>query len=354
MRTFIYILLGMLSWSSLEAQTGFETRIKAIKNEINAIKSEEKAQLQEEVEAINQRLESGDIAENEANILKERSAIACAGRIAARVEPLAEEIQSLIQDEIHHEDEMESIKSDIDSALDDVKASVSIGGKKKKAKKFKNENQTTTQFVFAVGLNNILTDGKLSSMKDNGIKGSTSRFYEWGVTWKTRLIETSPLLNLKYGLSLTYNNLRPDDNTYYAKLGNQTQLAPFTKELSSEPYFRTTNLVVPVHLEFDFSKKIMKDDQSIIKTQKGFRIGIGGYAGINTRAKQVLEYREDGLKNEITSKGKYNTNSFVYGMSGYIGYKKLSLYTKYDLNPLFKSNPVDQNNISFGLRFDFH
>ncbi len=353
MKTFFYLLIGMLSWTSLEAQTNFETRIKAIKNEINTIKIEEKAQLQEEVETINQRLNRGEISENEAAALKENSAIACANRIAIRIEPLTDEINVLIQDEVHHEDEMENIKSDIESAIEDVKSSISIGSKKK-AKRFKNESRTTTQFVFAFGLNNLLTDGKLNSMKDNGIKGSTSRFYEWGVTWKTRLIETSPLLNLKYGLSLTYNNLRPEDNNYYAKSGNQTYLIPFGNELSNEPYFRTTNLVVPVHLEFDFSKKIKKDDQSIIKTQKGFRIGVGGYAGINTRTKQILEYSEDGLKNEITSKGEYNTNSFVYGVSGYIGYKKLSLYSKYDLNPLFKNNPVDQNNISLGVRFDFH
>jgi len=28
------------------------------------------------------------------------------------------------------------------------------------------------------------------------------------------------------------------------------------------------------------------------------------------------------------------------------------LYLKYDLNPLFKDNVIDQNNISLGLRFD--
>lgn len=341
-----------MAFGTLQAQSSFETRIKAIKNEINTIKSEEKAQLQKEVERINQKLVQNQISEAEADAQKESSAVACAARIEARVAPLEQEIQSLIIEEVESEDSsMQEMQSDIETAIADIKITTI---EKKKNKQFKNESRTTSQFIFAFGLNNLLTDGQLNSMKDNGIKASTSRFYEWGFTWKTRLIENSPLLNLKYGLSLTYNNLRPDDNTYYAKLDNQTLLTPFPLSLDNEPYFRMTNLVIPVHLEFDFSKKITREDQHIIKTQKGFRIGIGGYAGINTRTKQIIEYKADGLRTNITTKGNYNTNSFIYGISGYIGYKSISLYTKYDLNPLFKNNPVEQNNISMGLRFDFH
>ena len=36
------------------------------------------------------------------------------------------------------------------------------------------------------------------------------------------------------------------------------------------------------------------------------------------------------------------------------GYKATSLYLKYDLNPLFENNTIDQNNISLGIRFDFN
>jgi len=32
----------------------------------------------------------------------------------------------------------------------------------------------------------------------------------------------------------------------------------------------------------------------------------------------------------------------------------LSLYAKYDLNPLFQDNVVDEKNISLGLRFDLN
>lgn len=355
MRTISYILLMTFSFLNLNAQSQFESRVKAIKDEISIIKSEEKAILESEVEEINRQFERNEINSTVAESSKIARAEACANRIENRVAVLENELQQLIKDEIESEDEntseegMSGIKSDIKDVFSGMKDM-----KSKNKKKYKNEARTTNQFVFAFGLNNILTDGSLKSLDNNGIKAGTSRFYEWGITWKTRLSETSPLLNLKYGLSLTYNNLRSDDNTYFVKLGNQTVLQDHPKSLYNEPYFRTTNLVIPVHLEFDFSKRIIRDNEKIVKTQKGFRVGIGGYAGINTRAKQILEYKEDGLRNYILSKGNYNTSTFVYGVSGYIGYKSYSLYTKYDLNPLFANNPVDQNNVSVGLRFDFN
>jgi hypothetical protein len=357
MRTFIYLLLSVFSLGSLQAQDQFENRVKEIKIQITNISTEEKAKLQKEVEDINKKLERKEITSSEAEKQKNERAQSCADRIEKRVRPLEEELQRIVKGEVENaevksnDNPIDDIKSEIDESMSDIKTTIK---EKKNRKKSKSENLTTSQFVFAFGLNNILTDGKLNSISNNGIKAGTSRFYEWGVTWKSRLSQNSPLLNIKYGLSLTYNNLRPENNTYFVKSVNQTVIQPFGKDLYTEPYFRTTNLVIPVHLEFDFSKKMIKDDQPIIKTQRSLRIGLGGYAGINTRTKQIYEYKEDGLRNTITSKGDWNTNTFVYGLSGYIGYKNMSLYTKYDLNPFFANNNIKQNNVSLGLRFDFH
>ena len=54
------------------------------------------------------------------------------------------------------------------------------------------------------------------------------------------------------------------------------------------------------------------------------------------------------------TKADFNVNDFTYGLSAYVGHKSTSLYVKYDLNPMFKNNNIDQNNVSLGLRFDFN
>lgn len=151
-----------------------------------------------------------------------------------------------------------------------------------------------------------------------------------------------------------YNNLRPTDNRYFVKNGDVTELQTgFTN--FDESRFRNVYLTAPVHLEFDFTpKKSDKDGNSYFRTHQSFRLGVGGYAGVKIKSKQILKYEEDDQKIKVKQKGDFNVNDFNYGLSAYIGYGQLSLYAKYDLNPLFKDNAVNQNNVSLGLRFDFN
>jgi len=381
MKKLVHTIFVLLLAVVMYGQSNFEDRIKAIKSNIVAITDQEKAELRKAVDEINNSLAKNEISESEAEMKKKAEAEKCADRIEARIEPLEEELQNLIRAEVEEKDDrinnLEEYDNEDHDNVDDNSESDDRNhrrdGDKKWNKKRKtdfndwswewdnwkhrrrrSESRTTTQFVFAFGLNNALTEGDLSSLDDNGIKLSNSRFYEWGFTWKTRLAKNSPWLQIKYGLSLTYNNLRPDNNQYFVKNDKQTVLAEHPFTLRDEPYFRMINLVVPVHFEFDFSKKKVKDDAVVIRTQRSFRVGLGGYAGINTRTKQKLEYKNDGLTTDQTTKGDYNTSNIIYGLSGYIGYRDISLYTKYDLNHLFTDNAIDQNNVSLGLRFDFH
>jgi hypothetical protein len=151
-----------------------------------------------------------------------------------------------------------------------------------------------------------------------------------------------------------YNNLRPTENRFLTEQDKQTNLVRSAINLE-DSRFRNVYIVVPVHLEFDFSGSEMKDDKRIFRTHESFRFGLGGYAGANIKSKQILEF-DDLDNNDVTqkTKGDYNVNDFVYGVSAYIGIKEVSLYVKYDISPLFEDNIVDQNNISAGLRFDFN
>jgi hypothetical protein len=159
---------------------------------------------------------------------------------------------------------------------------------------------------------------------------------------------------LKYGFSVMYNNICPTDNRYFVPDGNkQTNLEVFPYELE-DSRLKNVYLVAPVHLEFDFSGNKSKDGNSGFSTHKGVRFGIGGYGGFRIKSKQKMYYNIDDDKIRIKTKGNFNANDLIYGVSTYLGYKETSLYLKYDLNPLFENNVVDQNNISLGVRFDFN
>ena len=217
-------------------------------------------------------------------------------------------------------------------------------------KKNRQSKRTTSQMVFAAGLNNAVTNNKVDK---SDFRYLGSHFYELGVTYNSRILENQNLLHAKYGLSIIYNNLRPTDNRSFVVNGNQTDLVLNTKDLS-DSRFRNVYLVAPVHLEFDFSGNKDSNGKPFFRTHNSFRLGVGGYAGINLKSKQILKYEDNNLNVTERLQGDFNTTDFIYGLSSYVGYKSTSLYLKYDLNPLFKDNAVKQNNVSLGLRFDFN
>lgn len=344
MRNFTIYLTTFLClfFTKIFAQDTFEDRAKSIAAKIETITKEEKAALKTEVEAVNQQLENAEISAKDADDKKLQLAETRAKNIEFRVAQAEQELKELVQQKVDGKiAEKDSVK----------KYGITWTNSKKKKEKENGESRTTSQFVFAFGGNNLVTDNALAH---SDFRYWGSHFYEWGVTNNTRILKNNNLLHAKYGLSLQYNNLRPTDNRFFDKNAKQTDLVTSDIHLK-DSRFRNVNLVVPVHLEFDFSGSEMKDDKRIFKTHKSFRVGLGGYAGFNIKSKQILEF-EDSDGNDVTqkTKGGYNVNDFVYGASAYIGYDEISLYVKYDINPLFKDNTIDQNNISYGIRFDFN
>lgn len=344
MRNFTVYLIAFLCLflTKIFAQESFETQVKKVAKNIENITKEEKEALKIKVEEVNVQQENGQINSEEANANKQLFAETSAQAIEFRVAKEQLMLESLVQQKVDGKiKESDSINTYIFSWKRE-------NHNKKKENSI--EKRTTSQSVFAFGANNLVTDGSIANSE---MLYLTSYFFEWGFTFNTRLLNNSNLLHLKYGLSLVKNNLRPSDNQYFVVDGNQTNLEQSPTNLR-DSRFKNNYWVVPVHLEFDFAGKSMKDGERIFHVQKGFRLGIGGYGGFNSKSKQKMYFTEDGAKVRTKEKKDFNANDFVYGVSSYIGYKDMSLYVKYDMSPLFKHNVVEQNNISLGLRWDFN
>ncbi|WP_347050585.1 hypothetical protein [Flavobacterium olei] len=338
--TIYLILFFFLVVSKVVGQETFESQAKKIADKIEKITRDEKEILKQEVEAVNVQLSEGKITQEQAEKRKKELAEARAVIIEEKVTLAQNELNDLVQAKVDGK-----IKEDSSKVY-----MISFKHKKRDKDSIYGEKRTTSQFVFAMGLNNTLAEGKL---QDSNYRFMGSHFYEWGFTYNSRLLKNDNLLHAKYGLSLMYNNIRPTDNRSFVVDGDQTNLVTNPTHLT-ESRFRNIYLAVPVHLEFDFTKAEENNGKTYFRTHKSFRFGIGGYAGINVKSKQILKFEEEDLKYKTTIKGDYNVNNFVYGLSSYIGYRELSLYFKYDLNPLFENNLVKENNISLGLRVDLN
>jgi len=341
--SFILVFIALIQNSYTFAQGSFESKAKDIARKLEKIVDEEKSSLKAELNEIDNKLESKSITTSEAENQRKLAAEKSAKKIEERVASESSKLQDLIQDKVDGKiNEKQKDDFDWDFNWDKMK---------NKVKKYRGESRTTSQFVFAFGKNGLIENQAWS----DDYSFSKSRFYEFGMSGNTRIFKSNNLLHLKYGLSFMVNNLRPENNKIFVENGNQTTLATFSNSLEKRAYFRNTQLVLPLHLEFDFTKPKKVDDKVYFKSHNSVRIGVGGYAGLNIKTKQILEYKDSNFNNvEQVIRGDYNTNNFIYGISSYIGYKCMTLYAKYDLNPLFKNNPVDQNNVSVALRFDIN
>ena len=324
-------------------------KITILKELKEKIKTEEREFLKEEVEAINKRLDNGEISSTEAEKLKKEAAKNRALNIENRLAIVDNKIALL-----ERNTDVSMVSND-----DDPGFRISIGGSdsddrflrigrwKNKPRKY--DRRTTSDFVLAFGLNNAIVEGE--SFDDSPYKIGGSRFFEIGWAWKTRVFKNSNFLRIKYGYSFQINGLKPKDNMYFVQDGNETMLEEFPEELKKSK-LSISNLVFPVHFEFGPSKRIDRDSYFRYTTRNQFKIGIGGYAGFNIGTRQKLKYSMDGEKIKDKIKRSFNASSLVYGLSGYVAFDDTALYVKYDLSPIFEDQAVKQNNISLGVRFD--
>lgn len=331
--------------TKLNAQETFEERVSDIAKNMERITKQQKDSLKIEVDQVNALLENGTINKTEADSRKQQLADKRARNIEEQVAAEEQKLSELVNDKVDGK-----VASDTKSKfVFSYKKSEKNDEANDTVKKYSHK-RTTSQFVFAIGVNRLVTDGTI----DNDNFKWRSDFYEWGLTLNTRLAKNNNLLHLKYGLSLQYNNLRPANNMIFEKQNGQTVLVDSGLDLDVSR-LRYVNLVVPVHLEFDFTPKKVNGDKTYFPSHESFRVGLGGFAGVNVKEKQIIKY-EDAAGNDVKSKtkGDFNVNDFVYGLSAYVGYGQYSFYAKYDLQPVFANNAVDQNNLSLGMRFDFN
>jgi len=337
-KTILLLMILVTGTLSSTAQTdSLETKENLLKQK-EEILLKEKDALKKEVENINLRLEQNELSKNQADSLKQVVAEKRAKNIENQIAIIENKIELL---ERNLEDIGEAEEQDTIS----VSKKVVINIRNNRSYK-----RTTSGPVIAFGLNNVITEGE--SFDNSQFKVGGSRFFEIGWSWKSRLLNDSNWLRVKYGINFQFNGLKPLDNKTFVDMGEHTELQEFAYPLEKSK-FRMDNLVIPIHLEFGPSSKTTTERGTKYNTAKKFRTGLGGYAGVNLGARQKLIFTEDGKRRKQKIKEDYNSANLIYGLSGYIGWSSFSLYTKYDLNPLFRNNPKTQHNISVGLRFDW-
>lgn len=331
------MLLGfLLGINAAIAQTTLELSIKkhekpsvekllAQKEHVNET---EKELLKKEVEKINRLLKEGELTEEEADTQKKLAAEKRAKNIEDQHKIIDAKIDLLKCNEY---DENDAYYYNEDGSVE------WIGNLDEDKPKFR---KTFGQLIVGVGFSNVIGD---DISYGDLYKVGGSRFFELGYEWTTGLTANN-LLRVNYGVNLQFNGLKPKDNKIFEKDGDQVILADFPEKVKKSK-LRMDNLVIPIHLEIAPSNNRGYSN--------GFKLGLGGYAGLNLRTIHKLKYKADGYRIKAKSSFSSQTEDLVYGLSGYIGCDWIAFYAKYDLNPIFRNNEKEERMLNFGVRMMF-
>jgi hypothetical protein len=207
--------------------------------------------------------------------------------------------------------------------------------------------------VLGLAFNNAMPDG--GSLDDTGIRFAGSRTFEIGYARDFRVFEKSNWLRIKYGVSLQFNGLKPEGNRIFETDGTQTSIEDFDFNLRKNK-FRMDNLIFPVHFQIGKSDaRLNEKTGKAYFSDHNFKVGIGGFVGLNLLNTQKLKYTNDlGTRTKERQRDDFNTNNLLYGLSTYIGWEEFSIFAQYNINPLFRNSPMDMNNFQIGVRFDIN
>ena len=165
----------------------FEKRAKAIADEIKSITDSEKKALKAEVEAVDQDLSKGLISKEKAEVLKLEKASVRAATIESKVGIEEAKLNQLIQDRVDGKFEDETTKSGgrmimlggSNTEIGQNQTEINIASLKiydgNEDKKNRQSKRTTSQMVFAAGLNNVVTNDKVDK---SDFRYLGSHFYE--------------------------------------------------------------------------------------------------------------------------------------------------------------------------------
>jgi hypothetical protein len=222
----------------------------------------------------------------------------------------------------------------------------------------KQKPRVTNHFHMDFGLNNMSESGSQISSEPYRLDNWGSRYVAFNAMNKVRLGKNKGPANIQFGAELAWNNLMFQDDITIRKIDGQGQFINYLDpNLPSElqitngiPARKGKMTVATIGLPVLFGMDFGKNDD--------LKIAAGGYVNYKIASYTKTVFFEDGDREKVKNYSDYGLSDWRYGLIATFSYKGLSIFGKYDLSPLFKTNPLrpdgsqagDFNVYSFGIR----
>ncbi|OJX31685.1 MAG: hypothetical protein BGO86_07275 [Chryseobacterium sp. 36-9] len=349
---FKILLLAMLS-SFATAQTTLDNQMKSYTDKVNSIVSTEKANMKAETDKIDEAFSSGKITKAEQIAQKEtvskRYETIINDKIENERQQLEEITKSAVKNSVYSSD---TIRNKNVVVFKNSGVSINIRKDKKQPTEYINTSTISVGYAFT----NLTKDkGSFNPFEnDSEMRIGNSHSVEVQFRQDKQLGSfTSPWI-LRYGLAYRTDTYMPKRPQVFVQENSQLFLENFEEGRLKRSKLRNVYLTLPIEFQLYLNPKYTEYDgkQYLDVRKKMWKIGVGAYAGINTRSIVKVKYYDEGSKFQ-----KYDytlddgVNAFLFGGKFSLGYGGVNLFIKKDFTPIFnsKANLPNKNGIQIGI-----
>jgi len=346
------LLLAMLS-SFATAQTTLDNQMKSYTDKVNDIVRIEKWNMKSETDKIDEAFSAGKITKAEQ---------------ISQKETVSKKYETIINDKIENErTQLDQITKTVvtnsvyNTPRDTLKnqvvlgpggLSVSIKKKNKSPKEYINQSSVSVGYAFA----NLTKDkGSFNPFEnDSEMRIGNSHSVEVQFRKDRQLGSfTSPWI-LRYGLAYRTDTYMPKRPQVFVQENSQLFLENFEDGRLKRSKLRNVYLTLPIEFQLYLNPKYTEYDgkQYLDVRKKMWKIGVGAYAGINTRSIVKVKYYNE---NDNFKKYDYTlddgVNAFLFGGKFSLGYGGITFFIKKDFTPIFNNKSLlpNKNGIQFGI-----
>ncbi len=211
------------------------------------------------------------------------------------------------------------------------------------------DNDSIPRTNFTVGVE--LGYGNFFNQK--GDKKPYKGHFELGIMMEltSMLSKKDPRWRLAYAMHLEGRYIGLKNNQILVDENDVTVLEEFPEKLKKSR-FEVVNLLFPVHIEFGNLPLIKRyKDDTYYSFNEKLKGGIGGFIGAKIYSSMNYKFDNNGKFDKISRHRSYNTNNFLYGISAYIQYDGFRLFSRLNLNEMFKKAEANGQSFVVGVNF---
>ncbi|RRQ45697.1 hypothetical protein [Chryseobacterium sp. SC28] len=346
------LLLAMLS-SFATAQTTLDDQMKSYTQKVNSIVSTEKANMKSETDKIDGDFSSGKITKAEQIAQKEAVSKKYEIIINEKIENERQQLENITKTAVTnsvYNTKMDTVKSKDVFVFSSKGLSIKKSGKS--PAQYLNSSSLNVAYAFA----NLTKDkGSFNPFEnDSEMRIGNSHSVEVQFRKDKQLGNFASPWFIRYGLAYRTDTYMPKRPQVFVQENSQLFLDNFENGRLKRSKLRNVYLTLPVEFQLYLNPKYTEYDgkQYLDAKKKMWKIGLGAYAGINTRSIVKVKYYNE---NDHFKKYDYTlddgVNAFLFGGKFSLGYGGVNLFIKKDFTPIFNDRALlpNKNGIQIGI-----